>query len=80
MNYKETIGAVNTALLAELDRLSAIQVGADNATELAMEIERSKAIEGTARVAIKNVAAAVATEKAMSAISGASAAPKLLEK
>ena len=29
MNYKETIGAVNTALLAELDRLSAIQVGAD---------------------------------------------------
>ena len=38
MNYKETIGAVNTALLAELDRLSAIQVGADNATELAMEI------------------------------------------
>ena len=79
MNYRETIGDINSALLDELKRLSAIEVGASSATELQMEIERSKAIEGTARVAIENVAAAVATEKAMSAISGASAAPKLLE-
>lgn len=79
MNYKETIGDINSALLDELKRLSAIEVGASSATKLQMEIERSKAIEGTARVAIENVAAAVATEKAMSAISGASAAQKLLE-
>lgn len=79
MNYKETIGDINSALLDELKRLSAIEVGASSATKLQMEIERSKAIEGTARVAIENVAAAVATEKAMSAIGSASAAPKLLE-
>ena len=79
MNYRETIGDINSALLDELKRLSAIEVGASSATKLQMEIERSKAIEGTARVAIENVAAAVATEKAMSAISGASAAPMLLE-
>ena len=79
MNYRETIGDINSALLDELKRLSAIEVGASSATELQMEIERSKAIEGTARVAIENVAAAVATEKAMSAIGSASAAPKLLE-
>ena len=79
MNYRETIGDINSALLDELNRLSEIKVGASSATELQMEIERSKAIEGTARVAIENVAAAVATEKAMSAIGSANAAPKLLE-
>ena len=79
MNYRETIEDINSALLDELKRLSAIEVGANSATKLQMEIERSKAIEGTARVAIENVAAAVATEKAMSTISGASVAPKLLE-
>lgn len=79
MKYEDTIGAVNSALLDELKRLSAISATASNATELKMEIERSRAIEGTARVAIENVAAAVATEKAMSSISGASVAPKLLE-
>lgn len=79
MNYRETIGDINSALLDELKRLSAIEVGASSATKLQMEIERSKAIEGTARVAIENVAAAVATEKAMSAMNGTSAAPKLLE-
>ena len=79
MNYRETIGDINSALLDELKRLSAIEVGASSATELQMEIERSKAIEGTARVAIENVAAAVATEKAMSAIGSAGAAPRLLE-
>lgn len=67
MNYSDTISAIDGALLAELDRLSAIKVGDASATELAMEIQRSKAIEGTARVAIENVAAAVATEKALGA-------------
>lgn len=79
MNYRETIGDINSALLDELKRLSKIKVGASSATELQMEIERSKAIEGTARVAIENVAAAVATEKAMSAMNGAGTTPKLLE-
>lgn len=78
MNYADTIDALNSTLLDELARLSAINIGEGSATELAMEIQRSKAIEGAAKVAIDNIAAAVATEKAMSAM-GATDAPKLLE-
>ena len=77
MRYQDTIGAVNAALLEELARLSNISATADNATELAMEIQRSKAIEGTAKVAIDNVAAAVATQKAMGQMG--ESAPRLLE-
>lgn len=79
MNYQQTIDAIDSALRGELDRLSAIKVGTDSATELSMEIQRSVAIEGTARVAIENVAAAVATEKAMGDMIAASATPMLLE-
>lgn len=78
MNYEKTIDAVDAALRKELERLSAIDVGADSATELALEIQRSKAIEGTAHVAIENVAAAVATQKALGDAL-ADGAPRLLE-
>ena len=78
MNYSETIDAVDMALRKELERLSVIDVSADSATELALEIKRSEAIEGTAHVAIENVAAAVATQKAL-ADALADGAPRLLE-
>lgn len=65
MNYEKTIDAVDSVLLDELQRLSSLDVDADSATKLSLEIQRAKAVEGTAKVAIENVAAAVATAQKM---------------
>lgn len=70
LEYGKTLKSINDTLLAELDRLSAIDVCEDSASQLQMEIARSKSIEDTARVAIECVAAAVATERAVASSRG----------
>ncbi|MBR2125816.1 MAG: hypothetical protein IJ943_03680 [Akkermansia sp.] len=74
-----TMGRLQDALFAELDRLDAIDITDTDA--LKAEVERSKAVEGIARATIENVGVAIeATRlKAQYTQNATVTMPKLLE-
>jgi hypothetical protein len=74
---QNSLGRLNEALFAELDRLAAVDIKDEDAVKL--EISRSKAIEGIAKTTVDNAKAILDATRMRAEFGRQTPMPKMLE-